>query len=43
MVVKEPLQVDLAMQPATLFRPHIKIILNPSEDTHVAFTALLDT
>ena len=30
LVVKESLQVDLAMQPSSLFRPHIKIILNPT-------------
>ena len=43
MAVHDPLQAKLAMQPSSLFRPHIKIILNPSEDTQVAFTALIDT
>lgn len=33
----------MAMQPASLFRPHIKIILKPTEDTQVALTALIDT
>ena len=43
MAVHDPLQIKLAMQPSSLFRPHIKIILNPSEDTQVALIALIDT
>ena len=43
MAVHDPLQIKLAMQPSSLFRPHIKIILNPTEDTQVALTALIDT
>ena len=43
LVVHDQPQVDLAMQPATRFRPHIKVILNPSKDSQVALTALIDT
>ena len=42
LVVTEPLQVDLAMQPTSLFCPHIKVILKPTEDSQVALTALID-
>ena len=31
------------MQPASLSRPHIKIIFKLTEDTQVALTALIDT
>ncbi|KAK9190646.1 hypothetical protein WN943_019253 [Citrus x changshan-huyou] len=43
LAVHDPLLAKLAMQPSSLFWPHIKIILNPSEDTQVALTALIDT
>lgn len=43
LVVTEPFQVDLAMQPASLFRPHIKVILKPTDDSQVALTALIDS
>ena len=43
MMVRQPLPVDLTMEPASFFRPYIKIVLNPSEESQVPLTTLIDT
>lgn len=42
-MVRQPLPIDLTMEPASFFRPYIKIILNPIEENQEALTALIDT
>lgn len=41
-MVKQPLPVDLARELTPSFRPYIKIVLSPTEESQVALTALID-
>lgn len=42
-MVRQPLLVDLTIKLASFFKPYIKIVFNPSKESQVAFTALIDT
>lgn len=42
-MVRQPLLVDLTIEPTSFFRPYIKIVFNPSKESQVALTALIDT
>ena len=43
LMVRQLLPVDLTMEPVSFFRPYIKIIFNPLEESQVALTTLIDT
>ncbi|KAK9184873.1 hypothetical protein WN943_025224 [Citrus x changshan-huyou] len=42
-LILTPLLVQLAREPTPSFRPYIKIVLSPTEESQVALTALIDT
>lgn len=41
--MKKLLPMDLTIEPASYFRPYVKVILKPNEYDQIALTALIDT